>query len=254
VNIALFACDKVGCEVARFFGDRDEPLACLVLDSQDRGNFNEQIIKCANAPTVYESNALNSEGLLQSLEDASLDLILLAWWPYIIKRQLIGIPRLGCLNFHPSFLPYNRGKHPNFWALATETPAGVSIHWVDEGIDNGDIAFQSLIETTWEDNGQTLYQKAQKAILELFEANFAIIKSGKIPRVPQNLSMGSFHYAREIEAASQINLNQNYQARELLNLIRARTFAPHPAAWFIDNDGKYEVRVEIIKVPQVPSD
>lgn len=254
MNIALFAADKVGFEVAKFLGTIGESVACLVLDEENRGGFNDDIASNVLAKEILFNKSLEDEKILCQLEDMSLDLVLLAWWPYIIKPRLINIPRIGCLNFHPSFLPYNRGKHPNFWALATGTLAGVTIHWVDEGIDNGDIAFQSIIETTWEDNGQTLYEKAQKAILELFEANFAIIKTGKIPRIPQNLSMGSFHYAREIEAASQINLYQNYQARELLNLIRARTFAPHPAAWFIDNDEKYEVRVEIMKVPQVPNE
>lgn len=249
MNIALFAADKVGYEIARFLGDANEHVSCLVLDDKNRGGFNDEISARVLAGELIFHNSLNDEETLLQMEKMNLDLILLAWWPYIIKPRLINIPRIGCLNFHPSFLPYNRGKHPNFWALATETPAGVTIHWVDEGIDTGDIAFQSLIETTWEDNGQSLYLKAQEAIVELFKANFLNIKNGAIPRIAQASASGSFHWAKEIELASQIELNKSYHAQELLNLIRARTFSTYPAAWFVDNGDKYEVRISIVKAP-----
>ena len=49
--------------------------------------------------------------------DTTFDLGILAWWPMLIRRPLIGLPRHGFINFHPSLLPYNRGKHYNFWAL-----------------------------------------------------------------------------------------------------------------------------------------
>lgn len=86
--------------------------------------------------------------------------MILAWWSYVLKENLIRIPRIGCLNFYPSFLPYNRGKHYNFWTIVEGNPFGVSQHSVDQGIDTGDIAYQSRIAKTWEDTGEALYHKA----------------------------------------------------------------------------------------------
>lgn len=253
MNIALFAGDWVGDQVVKIFRESDTPLAGLVIDSRNPRGLNESIISHSKLgeDAVFESDTLSDEHALNRLESLNLDLIVLAWWPYIIKRRLIEIPRLGCLNFHPSLLPHNRGKHPNFWTLFNEAPAGVTIHWVNEGVDSGDIAFQSILETTWEDTGQTLYVKAQAAMLKLFKDNFLAIKRGEIPRIPQNLSEGSFYKAQEITAASRIDLEQTYKARDLLNLIRARTFPPHPGAWFMDGpqESKYEVRIDIVKVP-----
>jgi methionyl-tRNA formyltransferase len=142
-------------------------------------------------------------------------------------------------------LPYNRGKHYNFWAIVEEAPFGVTLHHVDEGVDRGDIAFQARIETGWEDTGETLYRKAQVAIVRLFRDAFDDIVAGRIPRTPQDLGAGSFHLARELEPASRIDLDAPCTARQLLNVLRARTFPPHPAAWFEAGGEKYEVRVQI---------
>lgn len=250
MNIALFAADRVGFEVAKFFSENNEPLTCLVLDSKDTKGLNAQILADSGIKEhnrIFYSDSLYKEEILHALKKMDLDLIILAWWPYILKEDLLKIPKIGCLNFHPSYLPYNRGKDPNFWSIVEETPFGVTLHFADIGIDSGDIAFQSLIDKSWEDTGKTLYEKETKEILSLFKNNFQQIKSGNIPRKPQDLSRGSFHRRRELEAASRIDLEKSYKARDLLNIIRARTFYPYPAAWFIDNGKKYEVQIKITK-------
>jgi methionyl-tRNA formyltransferase len=174
----------------------------------------------------------------------------LAWWAYILKEPIIKLPKVGVLNFHPSFLPYNRGKNYNFWTIVEDCPFGVTIHFVDIGIDTGDIIFQEQIYKTWEDNGKTLYVKAQQAIINLFIKNYNNIITGNYQRQQQNLTEGSFHTAKELDMASIIDLNKTYTAKELINLIRARTFEPHPSCWFDDNGEKFEIRVQISKVSQ----
>ncbi|MDH4098948.1 MAG: formyltransferase family protein [Nitrospirota bacterium] len=256
MNIALFAAGNVGYEVARVFGDNNVEPLCLVLDSKASSEMKGKIIEAAKVPEdrVYYSDELYSKEILNTLEKMRPDLIILCWWPYIIKEPLISLPRHGCLNFHPSLLPNNRGKHYNFWALVEEAPFGVTLHFVDEGVDTGDIAFQSRIETTWEDTGETLYYKAQQEIVRLFKDNFSRIVNGDIPRTPQNHEEGSFHRASELDPASEIVLDSHCRARNLLNMIRARTFPPHPAAWFVENGSRYEVRIEIKKIDSGGSD
>ena len=253
MRIGLFAANVVGDRITKFLGDQREPPACLVLDSNDPPGRRQQIIAdsgVTDSNLIFESNSLDSAQTREQLGGLDLDLIILAWWPYIIKPELIRIPRLGCLNFHPSLLPYNRGKHYNFWAIVEGAPFGVTIHWVDAAVDCGDIAFQSRIETTWEDTGATLYAKAQEEVVRLFTEKFPEIMAGRIPRVPQDLARGSVHRARELEEASRIELDKAYPARTLLNLLRARTFPPHPAASFTDGDERYEARIEIKRVDE----
>lgn len=250
MNIALFVANRVGYEVAKFLGESKEPVACLVLDAKEDDERKKRIIEGSGIvdEKILYSDQLLADRTLSELREMKLDLIILAWWPYLIKSSLIGIPRLGCLNFHPSFLPFNRGRHYNFWTIVEDVPFGVTIHWVDEGIDSGDIAFQAVIEKSWEDTGETLYDKAQKEIVRLFKEKFAQIKEGRIPRIAQGHDKGSFHWAKELEPASMVNLERQYRARDLLNILRARTFPPHPGAWFVEDGSRYEVEIKIKRV------
>jgi methionyl-tRNA formyltransferase len=245
----LFAADSVGHEIAKFFGDHREPIASLVVDSKDSRGLNAAIIRDSriDPSKVIYSDDLYKPEVISRLKDLQVDLGILAWWPHIIKEPLIKIARLGMLNFHPSYLPYNRGKNYNFWTLVEETPFGVTLHFIDQSVDSGDIAFQSRIEKTWEDTGKTLYEKAQKEIVHLFIKNFPKIKHGDIPRIPQNKGEGSYHRSSELDPMSHIDLDESYKARDLLNLLRARTFPPYPAVWFVENGQRYEVRVKITR-------
>ena len=196
------------------------------------------------ATCVYQ----NDEQLLAEMEQVGpIDLGMLVWWPKLIRRAIIEKARVGFLNTHPSLLPYNRGKHSSFWALKEQAPFGVSLHMVDERVDSGDIVAQRPVGYCWEDTAETLYGKAQTAMVELIRDTYPLIRTLDFSRTPQNLAQGSFHRAAEIDAASRIDLHTDYRARDLLNLLRARTFTGHPGCWFEDEGQIYEVRVEIRK-------
>ena len=157
------------------------------------------------------------------------------------------MPKNGYINTHPSLLPFNRGKHYNFWALVEQVPFGVSLHFIDSGIDTGDIVFQMPIDYNWCDTGETLYVKAQNAMVRLFMEKYSLIRVGKYNKKPQNLKLGSYHHSSEIDKECEINLDNKYQARHLINVIRARTFEGHPSCFFWENGIKYEIKIKINK-------
>ncbi|MGB5833292.1 MAG: formyltransferase family protein [Thiohalocapsa sp.] len=205
----------------------------------------QECVQAAGVPfLIYSSES----ALLATIDKSNqhFDWGFLVWWPKIIGRNLIQRPKQGFVNTHPSFLPYNRGKHYNFWALVEEAPFGVSLHFVEEGIDSGDIVAQTSLSYDWEDTGATLYAAAQEGMIELFKSTYPQLRAGQYTRTPQNRAQGSFHLARELELASRIDLDKKYTASEILNLLRARTFSGHPACWFEDKSGKmFEARIEI---------
>jgi methionyl-tRNA formyltransferase len=242
MKLLLFADSDVGSEIARWlvanFPDdialmvtiADNDLAAVARDAQIRS-------------LVFESSSQVLD--LATTEGLAFDLGVLAWWPKIVREPLLSLPHSGFINTHPSLLPHNRGKHYNFWSIVERAPFGVSLHMVDQGVDTGDIVSQAPIPYTWEDTGGSLYQKATAAILRLFHDTYPKIRSLDFARRPQDLAAGSFHLASELDAASEIVLDQTYRARDLLNLLRARTFPGHPACRFSDGEEVYEVRVEI---------
>ena len=123
----------------------------------------------------------------------------------------------------------------------------MSLHYVEEGIDCGAIVAQEAIACEWEDTGGTLYEKAERAMGDLFEKVYPILRSGPLTGVPQNLDKGSFHWGKELEQASLIDLNKSYRARELINLLRARTFPSKPGCHFKDGNSEYEIRIEVTR-------
>lgn len=201
---------------------------------------------------VEELRGRTIEAVVHSSLGAKVDIGLLLWWPKILKSADIEVAKEGFINTHPSLLPFHRGKNPNFWALKSGEPFGVSLHFLGSGIDDGDLVAQCEIFYDWTDNAETLYRKGQQGIIDLFKATFPSILNGSTKRLKQSLNTGNFHYAKEMEQASCLDLSSVQTIKDTLNLLRARTFPGHPSCWFIDELGQeYEVRVMIQKrLPQ----
>lgn len=90
---------------------------------------------------------VNSDEVLEQVKTVSPDLCVIAHFEKIIKPPLLEIPRLGFINLHPSLLPDYRGLAPQHWPIINgESKTGVTVHYVDSGIDTGDIILQEHIE------------------------------------------------------------------------------------------------------------
>jgi methionyl-tRNA formyltransferase len=242
MRLIVFADGIIGGKIVNFLLENfpeDLALVVTILENDIYINVQRKGIPVC----VFESE----QHILERLTD-DVDLGLLAWWPKILRSPLLESPRNGFINTHPSFLPYNRGKHYNFWALVEEAPFGVTLHKVNAGIDTGDIVFQSVIDYDWCDTGETLYKKAQLEMLDLFINSYPSIRADGLKAIQQEQNIGSFHRSSELEHASKIELDSSYSARTLLNLIRARTFEGCPGCWFEDNGSRYEISIRIKKV------
>jgi methionyl-tRNA formyltransferase len=246
MKLLLLADGHVGLQIVRWLIANFREDIGMIVTTAD----NEVAAAARQAqiqPRVFQSSAQVSE--LAAGEELSFDLGLLAWWPKIIREPLLSLPRRGFVNTHPSLLPYSRGKHYNFWSIVDQVPFGVSLHMVEEAIDSGDIVAQIELPCNWEDTGGSLYRKATEAMLTLVQETYPKLRSLEFRTRPQDLTMGTLHRASELEGASYIDLDKTYLARDLLNLLRARTFPGHPACVFPDGDALYEVRVDIKRKP-----
>lgn len=245
MNIVVFASANVGLTIVEFLigNYKNDILAIVTVSKDDIYQFSIS----QNVPTY----TFNEWGEYSNTNPGiEFDYGILAWWPKIIKKGLIDMAKKGFINTHPSLLPHNRGKNYNFWAIVEQAPFGVTLHKVDEGVDTGPILAQKVIPYTWLDNGQTLYEKAQKAMIELFREVYPDLRTDKLHYIDQDLTLGSYHHSSELHQASKIDLNKKYTARELLNLLRARTFSGYPSCWFEDNGHIYEIYIQIKKGEQ----
>jgi len=116
----------------------------------------------------------------------------------ILTPDILGNFSNKAINIHISLLPWNRGADPNLWSFLENTPKGVTIHYLDEGIDTGDILVQTETEFTNQDTLRTSYDKLIKLAIELFQNSWLEIRDGKINPQPQPVG-GSVHRLRERE-------------------------------------------------------
>ncbi len=242
MKLLLMADDQVGAKITRWIISQYPQDIALVVSISENEVYN--VALAAGVPCLISRSMETVRDYFIEKESVP-DLGCLVWWPRIIKTPLLELPKFGFINTHPSLLPFNRGKHYNFWALVEQAPFGVTLHFADEGVDTGDIVAQRPIPYDWEDSGASLYRKAAKATIDLFKSSYPAIRHLNISRYKQVTGKGTFHLAKEIGPASLIDLDKEYRARDLLNLLRARTFPGHPACWFKDGEDEYEVRVEI---------
>lgn len=250
----VLAADQVGLQVTEFLARRHEAIDWLVLDAADRGGCNAEIRRAAEGASgnrrVEPAESLSDPAFIRAVSDAKPRLGVLAWWPHLLRGPMMAAPELGWLNLHPGYLPYNRGKYPNFWCLVDETPCGAALHFIDRGADTGPVIARARIDASWEDTGQSVHRKCRKQAVQLFRDNLDAVLSGAAKPMAQAMTEGTAHRAAEIDAASEIDLDKTYTARELLNVIRARMFPPHPTASFRDAGKKYSVQVVIKETPE----
>jgi methionyl-tRNA formyltransferase len=97
-------------------------------------------------PYLYSEN-INAPDFLQHCQELNIDLVASVSPTQIFKENLISLPKLGCINIHTATLPKYRGLYPTYWAMASgEKTVGISIHYIEKGIDTGRIILQEELE------------------------------------------------------------------------------------------------------------
>ena len=167
------------------------------------------------------------------------------WFPTIVKKSSLDSVNKGFINLHPSYLPWNRGMHPYYWTIVDNTIAGITIHFINENIDEGQVLFQKSIDIDITDTGGTLYEKNLIETIELFKENYDNILNSNYDLKEIDNSSGSFHLSVDINKHSEIKLDKTYKAIDLINLIRARTFENIGSSYFYLDDKKYNVKLYV---------
>jgi len=162
---------------------------------------------------------------------------------HIVQPEVLNV--LKIVNIHTGYLPFNRGAYPNIWPILDKSPAGATIHWMDAGLDTGPIIDQKEVSVEPWDTAFSLYRKLEDVAFDLFTICWDRIADGSVTSIDQ-LVNGEPHRTKELKDVT-LDLNESRSVREVLAILRARTFPPYGLV-FEEDDKKWIVRVEMEQI------
>lgn len=181
---------------------------------------------------VLQPTKIKDTGFVSILADLAPDLIVVAAYGQILSRQLIELPKYGCINVHASLLPRWRGASPIQSAiLAGDELTGVTIMKMDEGLDTGPILSNSTLPIDSSDNASTLSEKLSKAGAELLVKTLHDYLAGLILPVQQDNEKATL--TRLLRKSDGL-MDFKQPAEYLERMVRA--YNPWPGAFFQWND------------------
>ncbi len=201
-----------------------------------------KMIKFQDSNITIKTNYAND--FCDKIKEISPDYIFVAGWSELLCEDLINIPSKGVIGFHPSKLPFDRGRSVLAWQIEEGyTETALTMFFYNTYPDGGDIIAQERISIEQNDYISDILDKVDKATLNLMTAYFPLLRKGKIEPIQQNLNEGNFRRLRN-ETDSMINWDQN--SYFIFNKIRAISH-PYSGAIGIINNEKYKIwRSEVV--------
>jgi len=142
---------------------------------------------------VVQPERISEPGIVERLRKLAPDAIVVVAFGEIIKKEVLDIPRLGCVNAHASLLPRYRGAAPIQWAIARgERETGVTAMMMDQGMDTGPILLQRKVEISPQDTGGSLHDRLAPMAAELVVETLHGLESGKVRPLPQDGSRATY--------------------------------------------------------------
>ena len=160
-----------------------------------RGGYSVSAVARRYSIPVYPSKDVNDADLLGIIADeVKPDVIVSFGSGQLFKKDILRIPDRGCINVHPSLLPSYRGPSPLFWVLANgEAETGVTVHYMDEKLDSGDIILQSKIKIEEGDTVQTLRARTKEQSVALLIQALDQIASGTVSTILNDSRYASYY-------------------------------------------------------------
>jgi len=224
-----YACLEALIARARELGD--EIVAVVTHADDPRENIwfaSVRQLAFENYLPVYQPANPNDPAFVAAMQALQPDFLFSCYYRHMLKQSVLDLPRLGALNLHGSLLPRYRGRCPVNWVLVHgETETGVTLHYMEEKADQGDIVGFKRLPITFEDTALTLFAKMTAAAPELIREAYPLLRAGTAPRLTQNHARASYYGGR---TPADGLIDWRHSALQTYNLIRAVTY-PYPGAF-----------------------
>lgn len=180
---------------------------------------------------VLPPQLVREPGFAEELRDRGVDLLLNVHSLYLVHDAVAAAPHIGCFNLHPGPLPAYAGLNTPSWAIANgETTHGVTLHWMDSGVDSGPIAYQALFPILPADTGLLVSVRCVQQGIPLIRRLIgdAAADPRRIPAVRQDAGRRSYFHAGPPDGG---RLRWEQPAARIERLVRAFDYTPLPSPW-----------------------
>jgi len=241
-NIVVFGYDELLTDSLDFLRQAGNRISAVVFPSNRtdwRANKIREIVREKGFLTLEQPPKKESAEFVKKLRRIKPDVIYVWSYPMILPPAILEIPKYGCVNVHMGLLPEYRGINGVRWALLNGEPkTGVTIHFMDAGIDTGDIISQVSFPIEADDDILSLMIKSRQAGFRLLETCWRQIASGKARGVPQDESRACTYRS---DTASPASIDWSKSNIEIHNLIRASA-KPFPGVFTFWNKRQLVIR------------
>ena len=235
MKVVVFGCQQIAVDFINYLSGRKDVELTLAITYElplDETYGYDSVLKLCRE---REINVINpqfvTEDVVRLVRDAGADIIFSIYYRKILPKSLINYPKHGCINIHPSALPYYRGPVPTAWAIENgEEKFGITIHYMDEGIDTGDILVQHIYEIGKDETGYELYTRAMKLGSQLLIENIDNIFCRAIRPMPQK-GTGSYYGKKN----GKHTIDWRRSVKEIRNMVRVHAKPFNPAETVLFN-------------------
>ena len=176
---------------------------------------------------IFQPAKIKDPQAIEEIRGLKPDVIVVAAYGQILPRNVLEIPRLACLNLHASLLPRWRGAAPIQAAIAAgDSATGITVMYMDEGLDTGDILLQRNIEIPPNETGAALHDRLAQIAPEALLESLRLLAAGNAPRIPQDNARAT--YAPKLKREhGLIDWSESAEAIER----KIRAYNPWPGAF-----------------------
>jgi len=240
MRIVFIGTGEIGAPTLRALLNSEHEVATVVTQPDKPVGREQRIepppIKKEIATTgipVLQPPRIKDPQAIEEVRRLTPDVIVVAAYGQILPREVLEIPRLACLNLHASLLPRWRGAAPIQAAIAAgDSETGITVMYMAEGLDTGDILLQRSVEILPNDTGGSLHDRLAQIAPEALLESLQLVAAANAPRIPQDNAFAT--YAPKLKREhGQIDWSESAEAIER----KVRAYNPWPGA-FMKVDGQ----------------
>ena len=229
----LKALIKDGHQVAAVFCQPDKPVGRKQILTPPP----VKVCALENNIPVFQPNTLRDGKAYEILKEINPEVIVVVAYGKILPKEILNIPKYGCVNGHASLLPKYRGASPIQWCIVCgETETGVTVMRMDEGMDTGDILDSVTTEIGAEETAEELFERLAVISADLMVDTLKKLQKGEITPTPQNQNEATYAPIIKKEMAK---LDFKKTAADIHNAVRG--YYSWPCAFFMLNGKRIKV-------------